>query len=112
MSGSPFRTADPGAPGEPELVILFKNMGRHSRVWETGGNIPSAMRWARSLVLLIAAVMLWSCTNDRGVPAAARELAPTGKLRVGLFNRNPVYVTRDDGGNTLQGVSLLILAAS
>lgn len=61
----------------------------------------------RSLVLLLAAALLSSsCTTVPGVPRAARsELAPTGKLRVGLFNRNPVYVTQDHGGNELQGVA-------
>jgi polar amino acid transport system substrate-binding protein len=59
-----------------------------------------------SFVLLPAAAVLCSCTKDREAPgSAARELAPTGKLRVGLFNRNPSYVTHDDGGDALQGVA-------
>ena len=60
----------------------------------------------RQVVLLLGAAWLSSsCTAGSPVPRAARsELAPTGKLRVGLFNRNPVYVTQDLG-NDLQGVA-------
>src|SRR5689334_12658154 len=61
---------------------------------------------SRAKLLLVAAAILCSCAKDRAVSIAIRsELAPTGKLRVGLFNKNPVYVTDDKGGNALQGVA-------
>jgi polar amino acid transport system substrate-binding protein len=61
---------------------------------------------AHRAMAMVLATALSSCTTTPGVQSAARsELAPTGRLRVGLFNKNPVYVTRDDGGNELRGVA-------
>jgi hypothetical protein len=49
-----------------------------------------------SLSLLLAAAILSACATAPTPSATARsELAPTGKLRVGLLVGNPVFVTKD-----------------
>ncbi len=58
------------------------------------------------LLLLAASLSFSFCASEASAPQLVRaELAPSGKLRVGLFNNNPVYVTHDDGSDQLEGVA-------
>lgn len=62
---------------------------------------------ARAAVLLFTVVVLAACASAPTVPPAARsELAPTGKLRVGLLSRNPVFVTRDGPVRDMRGIAV------
>ena len=61
----------------------------------------------RAASLLFAIAILSACATAPPAPPAARsELAPTGKLRVGLFFRNPSYVTKDGPAAEMQGVAV------
>lgn len=61
----------------------------------------------RAAAMLFAIAMLSACATAPTAPPAARsELAPTGKLRVALFFRNPSYVTKDGPATEMQGVAV------
>lgn len=61
----------------------------------------------RAAATLFAVAMLSACATAPTAPPAARsELAPTGKLRVALFARNPSYVTKDGPATEMQGVAV------
>lgn len=50
---------------------------------------------------------LLGCANQPGVPpTAVADLAPTGKLRVGLILANPVLVSKDSASGELRGVAI------
>lgn len=57
--------------------------------------------------LALAATALVACASAPAVdPAARAELAPTGKLRVGLILSNQVLVSRDPATGELRGVTI------
>ena len=57
--------------------------------------------------IALALVLVAGCASVPSVPAAARaELAPTGKLRVGLILSNQVLVTKDPSTGELRGVTI------
>lgn len=61
----------------------------------------------RAAATFFAVAMLAACATAPTAPPAARsELAPTGKLRVALFARNPSYVTKDGPATEMQGVAV------
>jgi len=65
------------------------------------------MNVRHSLSLLFALAMLSACATAPTPPAAARsELAPTGKLRVGLLVANPVFVTKDGPAAEMRGIAV------
>lgn len=70
-------------------------------------NTPhSALRSIRTSVALLAISLLAACAAAPTVtPSARSELAPTGKLRVGLLVTNPVFVTKDGAGADIQGIA-------
>ena len=60
-----------------------------------------------SSLIALAVVLLSGCASAPTVPPAARaELAPTGKLRVGLILSNQVLVTKDSSSGELRGVTI------
>jgi polar amino acid transport system substrate-binding protein len=60
---------------------------------------------AAALLFLIAMTSAWAAAPT-APPAARSELAPTGKLRVGLLVRNTSYVTKDGPATEMQGVAV------
>lgn len=61
----------------------------------------------RVAALLFGAAVLAACVTAPAVPPATRsELAPTGKLRVGLLFQNPSYVTKDGSATEMEGVAV------
>jgi polar amino acid transport system substrate-binding protein len=63
----------------------------------------------RRATLVLAAAFVAACTSVQTAPPAVRsELAPTGKLRVGLILSNQVLVTRDPQTDELRGVSVTL----
>ena len=57
--------------------------------------------------IALAMLLVAGCASVPSVPAAARaELAPTGKLRVGLILSNQVLVTKDPSTGELRGVTI------
>lgn len=61
----------------------------------------------RAAVMFFAVALLSACATAPTAPPAARsELAPTGKLRVGLLVQNPVFVTRDGPVGEMRGVAV------
>src|SRR5688572_16376313 len=66
---------------------------------------PLALRaWP---LIAFAFVLISGCASPPTVPPAARaELAPTGKLRVGLILSNQVLVTKDPSTGELRGVTI------
>lgn len=59
------------------------------------------------LAVTCTLVLISGCVSSPSVPAMARnELAPTGKLRVGLILANPVLVTKDTASGELRGVAV------
>ena len=65
-----------------------------------------ACRWQ---LAILAIGLLAGCASVRSVPPAARsELAPTGKLRVGLILSNQVLVTKDAQTGELRGVTVAL----
>ena len=57
--------------------------------------------------IALALLLVAGCASVPSVPAAARaELAPTGKLRVGLILSNQVLVTKDPSTGELRGVTI------
>ena len=60
--------------------------------------------WA---LIALALVFVSGCVFAPSIPPAARaDLAPTGKLRVGLILSNQVLVTKDPGTGELRGVTV------
>ena len=58
-------------------------------------------------LIAFAFVFISGCASAPTVlPAARAELAPTGKLRVGLILSNQVLVTKDSGTGELRGVTI------
>ena len=58
-------------------------------------------------LMALAFVFISGCTSAPTIPPAARaELAPTGKLRVGLILSNQVLVTKDSSSGELRGVTI------
>jgi len=59
-------------------------------------------------VIVLALLLVAGCAAAPSVPspAARTELAPTGKLRVGLILSNQVLVTKDPGTGELRGVTI------
>src|SRR5207249_4689757 len=65
-----------------------------------------ACRWQ---LAILAIGLLAGCASVQTVPPAARsELAPTGKLRVGLILSNQVLVTKDPQTGELRGVTVAL----
>jgi polar amino acid transport system substrate-binding protein len=61
----------------------------------------------RAATLLFAVAVLAGCATEPTVPPAARsELAPEGKLRVGLLVTNRVFVSKDGAAGDMQGVAV------
>jgi ABC-type amino acid transport/signal transduction systems, periplasmic component/domain len=57
--------------------------------------------------IAVALVLLAGCASAPTVPPAARsELAPTGKLRIGLILSNQVLVSKDSASGELRGVTV------
>ena len=64
-------------------------------------------RLSASGLIALAFVLVSGCVSAPSVPPAARaELAPTGKLRVGLILSNQVLVTKDPSTGELRGVTI------
>ena len=58
-------------------------------------------------LIALALVLVSGCVSAPSVPPAARaELAPTGKLRVGLILSNQVLVSKDPSTGELRGVTI------
>ena len=50
---------------------------------------------------------LTSCSNPPAIASAALDdLAPTGKLRVGIMYTNPVLAARDPASGELRGIAV------
>jgi polar amino acid transport system substrate-binding protein len=63
----------------------------------------------RSFLVVVAVGVVASAASAQSVPATARsELAPTGKLRVGLILSNQVLVTKDQQTGELRGVTVAL----
>jgi polar amino acid transport system substrate-binding protein len=62
-------------------------------------------------MFVIAAAMLSACTSTPALMHVRAELAPAGKLRVGLILSNQVLVTRDASSGELRGVTVLLAKA-
>ena len=64
-------------------------------------------RLSASGLIALAFVLVSGCVSAPSVPPAARaELAPTGKLRVGLILSNQVLVNKDPSTGELRGVTI------
>lgn len=64
---------------------------------------------ARRWQVAVLAFVLTGCASVQGLPPAARsDLAPTGKLRVGLILSNQVLVTKDPQTGELRGVTVTL----
>ena len=59
-----------------------------------------------ALGLLAFALLSAHATAQTAPPAARSELAPGGKLRVGLLVQNPVFVSKDGGATEIQGIAV------
>jgi polar amino acid transport system substrate-binding protein len=57
-------------------------------------------------VLFTFALLSAHATAQTALPAARSELAPGGKLRVGLLVRNPVFVSKDGTAGDMQGIAV------
>lgn len=64
------------------------------------------MRTIRWLMAATLGLLLTGCAgmNTAPTPDALQALAPTGKLRVGLFLENPLSVVRDSASGEMKGV--------
>ena len=62
----------------------------------------------RRALFLLPLLLAFSCaTVEHSVPPAARaELAPTGKLRVGLIATSPIFVTQNTPPGTTRGIAV------
>ena len=57
-------------------------------------------------VLLAFSLLSAHAQAQSASPAARSELAPGGKLRVGLLVRNPVFVSKDGAAGEIQGIAV------
>jgi polar amino acid transport system substrate-binding protein len=66
------------------------------------------MRTIRHLLTIIAALLLTSCTNMQTTPSPEirQTLAPTGKLRVGVYAGSPFSMIRDPATGETRGVAV------
>jgi polar amino acid transport system substrate-binding protein len=64
------------------------------------------MRTIKAVLTAVIAVVLGSCASVDPKPSAEAKaaLAPTGKLRVGVYLGNPLSVVRDSGSQQMKGV--------
>ena len=64
------------------------------------------MRTIRWLMTAMLGLLLTGCAgiNTGPTPDARQALAPTGKLRIGLFLENPLSVVRDSASGEMKGV--------
>src|SRR5262245_24890695 len=61
----------------------------------------------RIAAVLIALMTLASCTSTPALsPQARTELAPTGKIRVGINYGNPLFTKRDAASGELSGIAV------
>lgn len=61
----------------------------------------------QAVVLFLTVALFCAGATAPTVPPAARsELAPTGKLRVGLLVMNPVYVSKDGSIEEMRGIAV------
>ncbi len=68
-----------------------------------------AVRLWASAICAVSILILIGCASSPSVsPAARTELAPTGKLRVGLILSNQVLVTKDPNTGELRGVTVAL----
>ncbi len=65
------------------------------------------MRTDRWLILAILVLLLTGCATvyTEPTPEARAALAPTGKLRVGLYTGNPLSVIRDPASQEMKGMA-------
>jgi polar amino acid transport system substrate-binding protein len=71
-------------------------------------SIPGA-QMKRALICTVAALLVGCASMSSAPPPEVRgELAPTGKLRVGLILSNQVLVTKDPKTGELQGVTVML----
>lgn len=65
-------------------------------------------RALRTAVTLFAIALLSACTSapPAPTPEGRSQLAPDGKLRVGLIVTNPAFVSKDGAPNEIQGVGV------
>lgn len=63
------------------------------------------MKAIRHLVAVACASLAWGCGTVPQAPDVRQALAPTGKLRVALFDGNAVHVVKDPGTGELKGVA-------
>jgi polar amino acid transport system substrate-binding protein len=66
------------------------------------------MRLSPIRAICLAALLAGCASTPSVPPAASNELAPTGKLRVGLILSNQVLVTKDSKTGELQGVTVIL----
>ena len=67
---------------------------------------PLKLKAGRTALILLTFALFSDCARAQTVPPAARsELAPTGKLRVGLLVLNPVFVSKDGSAKDMQGIA-------
>jgi len=68
------------------------------------------IRAARTAVTLLAVALLSACVSapPTATSEARSQLAPTGKLRVGLLVTNPAFVSKDGAPAEMQGVGVEI----
>ena len=64
----------------------------------------SSLKATRAAVVIFAAAALTACAVSPTVVSAAPELAPAGKLGVGLLTTNPAFVSKDGTPEEMQGV--------
>jgi polar amino acid transport system substrate-binding protein len=64
------------------------------------------MRTTHWLMIAVLGLLLTSCASIQTgpTPGALQALAPTGKLRVGLYRGNPLSVTQDPASGEMKGV--------
>ena len=64
------------------------------------------MRTTHWLMTAILGLLLTGCASIHTAPTpeARQALAPTGKLRVGLYRGNPLSVTQDSASGEMKGV--------
>lgn len=61
----------------------------------------------RTAIILASLVLLASCaTAPQITPAVRADLAPTGKLRVGINYGNPLFATRDPKTGEGSGIAV------
>ena len=66
------------------------------------------MNARRSILAFIAAVCLAACASQSAAPGPqdAQILAPTGKLRVGVYPGSPTSMVKDNATGETRGMSV------